>query len=327
MRNNEKGITLIALVVTIVVLLILAGVSISMLTGENGIIKQAQDAKTRTEEAKENEEDILTKYENYIKDKTEEQITASYISNSEDKDKYYGKPVVNYECENSDGVQEWLIFYADNSNIYLIAKENVNYQYVPSSANYGIQHIGDYQIYFSGVVNDYIGSKSIINDSVKKWISYVNEYSESTQRNIKAVAYLLDTNVWKVFAGDKAEYAIGGPTIELFCASYQQRYNEKIYYKIMSETGYYISRDNETFVKQLTINSEDKLYNSGTTWLATPSQSGSTYLMCMGGIGIVYSADYTYTPAVLPGIRPIVCLKSDVVLEEYENDTFIIRED
>ena len=95
----------------------------------------------------------------------------------------------------------------------------------------------------------------------------------------------------------------------------------------MSETGYYISRDNETFVKQLTINSEDKLYNSGTTWLATPSQSGSTYLMCMGGIGIVYSADYTYTPAVLPGIRPIVCLKSDVVLEEYENDTFIIRED
>ena len=77
---------------------------------------------------------------------------------------------------------------------------------------------------------------------------------------------------------------------------------------------------------QLTINSEDKLYNSGTTWLATPSQSGSTYLMCMER-GIVRSADYTYTPAVLPGIRPIVCLKSDVVLEEYENDTFIIRED
>ena len=46
--KKEKGITLIALVVTIVVLLILAGVSISMLTGENGIIKQAQDAKEET---------------------------------------------------------------------------------------------------------------------------------------------------------------------------------------------------------------------------------------------------------------------------------------
>ena len=44
-KMSMKGITLIALVVTIVVLLILAGVSISMLTGENGIIIQAQNAK------------------------------------------------------------------------------------------------------------------------------------------------------------------------------------------------------------------------------------------------------------------------------------------
>lgn len=42
---NNKGITLIALVITIIVLLILAGVSIAMLTGENGIIKQANTAK------------------------------------------------------------------------------------------------------------------------------------------------------------------------------------------------------------------------------------------------------------------------------------------
>ena len=40
--KNQKGITLIALVVTIVVLLILAGTSIAMLTGENGIITNAQ---------------------------------------------------------------------------------------------------------------------------------------------------------------------------------------------------------------------------------------------------------------------------------------------
>ena len=52
MGKNERGITLIALVVTIVVLLILAGVSISMLTGENGIINQANDAKEATEQAK-----------------------------------------------------------------------------------------------------------------------------------------------------------------------------------------------------------------------------------------------------------------------------------
>lgn len=43
MKNN-KGITLIALVVTIIVLLILAGVSIAMLTGQNGILNRASDA-------------------------------------------------------------------------------------------------------------------------------------------------------------------------------------------------------------------------------------------------------------------------------------------
>ena len=47
-QRREKGITLIALVVTIIVLLILAGVSIQMLTGETGIIKQAQKAAIAT---------------------------------------------------------------------------------------------------------------------------------------------------------------------------------------------------------------------------------------------------------------------------------------
>ena len=53
--KQNQGITLIALVVTIVVLLILAGVSISMLTGENGIITQAQDAKENTDIGNEKE--------------------------------------------------------------------------------------------------------------------------------------------------------------------------------------------------------------------------------------------------------------------------------
>ena len=47
--KERKGITLIALVITIIVLLILAGVSIAMLTGQNGILTQAQNAKTTNE--------------------------------------------------------------------------------------------------------------------------------------------------------------------------------------------------------------------------------------------------------------------------------------
>ena len=50
-KNKTRGITLIALVITIIVLLILAGVSIAMLTRENGILSQAQTAKENTEKA------------------------------------------------------------------------------------------------------------------------------------------------------------------------------------------------------------------------------------------------------------------------------------
>ena len=58
MRNN-KGITLVALVVTIVVLLILAGVSINLVLEDNGIVKRAQDAKNKTEEDLANTQEVM----------------------------------------------------------------------------------------------------------------------------------------------------------------------------------------------------------------------------------------------------------------------------
>ena len=54
MKNN-KGITLVALVVTIVVLLILAGVSINLVLGNNGIIAKAKEAETKSAEASQND--------------------------------------------------------------------------------------------------------------------------------------------------------------------------------------------------------------------------------------------------------------------------------
>ncbi len=48
MMKNQKGVTLIALVITIIVLLILAGVSIAMLTGDNGILTQANKSQVST---------------------------------------------------------------------------------------------------------------------------------------------------------------------------------------------------------------------------------------------------------------------------------------
>ena len=51
MLNNKKGITLIALVVTVVVLIILAGVSINAVIRDDGIIKKAQNSANLTKEA------------------------------------------------------------------------------------------------------------------------------------------------------------------------------------------------------------------------------------------------------------------------------------
>ena len=65
LRRN-KGITLIALVVTIIVILILAGISIAMLTGQNGILNRAAEAKEKTGVAQEDESRKLQGYEDTI---------------------------------------------------------------------------------------------------------------------------------------------------------------------------------------------------------------------------------------------------------------------
>ena len=66
--KNNKGITLIALVVTIVVLLILAGISINALIGDNGLIKRAQDAKDKWETAEKSDLESLNNINNFLKE-------------------------------------------------------------------------------------------------------------------------------------------------------------------------------------------------------------------------------------------------------------------
>ena len=67
-NKQEKGITLIALVVTIVVLLILAGVSLSLVLNNNGVISRAKEAKNRYAEAQTNEEKQLNEVSDWIKE-------------------------------------------------------------------------------------------------------------------------------------------------------------------------------------------------------------------------------------------------------------------
>lgn len=64
--KKEKGITLVALVITIIVLLILSAVAVASLKEKNNIIDRAQDAKTEYSQASTNEEGTLDEYEKEI---------------------------------------------------------------------------------------------------------------------------------------------------------------------------------------------------------------------------------------------------------------------
>ncbi len=66
--SNTKGITLIALVLTIIILMILAGISINLVLGDNGIITKAKVAKAEMEQAKQNEEIGLNETAKYIEE-------------------------------------------------------------------------------------------------------------------------------------------------------------------------------------------------------------------------------------------------------------------
>ena len=96
-RTKEKrGITLIALIITIIVLLILAGVSISLTVGDNGVLKNAMIASEKTEIESEREiiqtEYVSKKMENIDKNNIEGEVIGKELSNSggiNDGEKYH----------------------------------------------------------------------------------------------------------------------------------------------------------------------------------------------------------------------------------------------
>ncbi len=70
LSKKQSGITLVALVVTIVVLLILAGITIMYTMGENSIFKKAQEAKNKTEEAIKNEQEYMNSIDDMVNEYT-----------------------------------------------------------------------------------------------------------------------------------------------------------------------------------------------------------------------------------------------------------------
>ena len=126
--RKNKGITLIALVITIIVLLILAGVSISMLTGENGILNRAKEAKEKTELATKEEEEILYELEDMINEVDTVVLEKGKVAEKTQKNNYidqYGNKATIPEGfkvsinSTEDDINEGLVIKDDEGNEFV----------------------------------------------------------------------------------------------------------------------------------------------------------------------------------------------------------------
>ena len=133
-KTNSKGITLIALVITIIVLLILAGVTINLTLGENGIFKTAEMAGKNYTQAQEDELAGLAGFENEINN-----AIAGIGNNGESgtdtpevtgpllKDVAVPGNYVKYDTGTEKGVLTFRVLYNDDTNgLQIISDKNVD---------------------------------------------------------------------------------------------------------------------------------------------------------------------------------------------------------
>ena len=187
--------------------------------------------------------------------------------------KYYGNEVT---AKPESGAQlaggTWRLFYQDNDYTYIIHDELISQSSLSS-------------LYGTKYDNRTVGSiGQILNPMLKKTEDQAREFFDLTSNknaNLKGVAYLTDPDNWKEYSNgiDGALFAIGGPTIELFRASFNGA-------KKASATG----MENATEISKFTIGNNgyssssislesewcNGIYrkgDSGYWWLASPNAS------------------------------------------------------
>ena len=255
---------------------------------------------------------------------------------SDKPSEYYGATVTNYSA---NGVNDWKIFHSDGENIYLISSDYIPVDKIPAPKG-GSAIVNTNSSYpkaapLTPAVNDSnysSGSASISSsNSARKWLkSYLDSYT-SSNNNMKAVAYMLDTDVWNVYKTDKAEYAIGGPTVEMLFASYNKKYGVDYQAKAVSAIGYQISKDggaNWANSYSGMLSSSDSLYvissnsNAYAMWLASLSAYGSGAVMGAYYGGSVGFNGYSSSDI---GFRPVVSLKSGISLTKNADGSVTLK--
>ena len=243
----NKGITLIALVVTNVVLIILATVSINAVLGQNGIIKKAKQAKEMYSNsiAKDNEEmdRLLNEMAQYDTDnsgsgggttKPEEGITVTVDGTEGIKltkanvANYLGKVVTNYVPTTSS--------VTIGSTAYNVSTKYRLY-YVDFDGKYGERN-GVYLKADCTSNNTALQLDTTSADASNIKIKALNPSLYKTgvtapsadNNNMKAVTWLTNTNNWNSLKtgsslASKVNYVVGAPSVEMMMDSYNTKYN------------------------------------------------------------------------------------------------------
>ena len=243
-------------------------------------------------------------------------------------DDFYGSRV-NYTAPN--GVNDWKIFYSDGVNVYIITSDYVDPRVdnqLPDKNGAKPASTSSKAATFSNrtVFSKYNGSSNVTDEKIKALNSdfFEKGYTSSTY-GFKSVAYLLDSNIWSALYVDStvAEYAIGGPSVEMVVKSYSEKIGVDYRAQAVSSVGYQVSNNaGASYSNSISgvLSSEDLYFlpqNKGadSMWLSSPSVSNGDHLMCLK-----YNGELGYnTCTSSQGFRPIVCLNSDVLLRKNQS--------
>ena len=219
-NNKAEGITLIALVITIIVLLILAAVSIATLTGENGILTKATRAEERTKTETEKEQ-IGLAYNAAMADNDGKGVTQSYFET--ELKKYDNGTTVEQDGEN------FKVTYP-NENVYTVKKDGTIEKATNNSGSTATQ--GEINAKIGQIVEYEINTKASedIKLAIGDWRVFYASDTEmfliSSQTIVSKTAFGGSSRI-PLTPKDTEENYDDGAKNKVFQTGYGLKYNEK----------------------------------------------------------------------------------------------------
>ena len=345
--KENKGITLIALIITIIVLLILAGVTISAISGNESVMEKAKQAKELNESSSELEQmqiaavsamangldgkisadNLKDALEGIVSQEELDKITGNgpWIIAKENR-KYFikedGTVKDNTKADKINtkigqtityptlgGAEGWKIFYADSDEMFIIPSNIIprTNASAKDSLNNGIP-------LSTKTVEEVMRSGTYGGKWNSTWLNTSGVVTSENRH--KAVTYLCDSENWGAYVVKDGttpkiakSYAVGAPTLELFVASWNiAASSSKTVSTPLGTTAYGY---NQTISSGITKEEVNAFYNptgSGYYWLASASGNSSS----SDGVRIVYCIDgivgsSNYYGSDL-GFRPLVSI-------------------